>query len=541
MSGAQQSTDWWCGAVVLVWLMHQGHALAIEQAAAPRPSTDPASAAPSQLVEELSALLENGDLTSVRTRVDQALSRYPSSAPLLNLAGVVDAQQGAYGPAERHFRAAIARDSRLTPAYMNLGRLYQEHAKDDADAPEKALAVYRSLLGVDPGNAEALFQAGYLSACAGDWASSRSLLERLPVPARSRPQVLVLLAADLTGMAQRDRASEMTDALLRHPDLAEDDIVAAFPALDRLNDDRFSERLYEGLDARYAASSESLHRLGVVQMRLGRLDRARGTLDRAVETAGAPSASLLLDLARVSYKQKDFERALGYLAHARDLDPQNAEVHFFFGIASVELNLGNEAYESLKRAVALAPDNPFVNYALGAVAIHRHEPSEALPYFEAYVRLRPDDPRGRFALGAAKFYSNMLDAARVDLARAAQAPETAAGAHYFLGRIARQSNEAETAQAEIDLALKVDPQYPDALAELGLLQTRRGEYQAAERSLERALTIDPENYAATVNLTALYARTRDPRREAQAARLEALQQKRAVAAQEFLRIVRVVR
>jgi tetratricopeptide (TPR) repeat protein len=531
---------WWA-AIAFVWLLHQGHALAIEQAAARRPSTEPASAAPSQLIEELAALLENGDLTSLRTRVDQALDRYPSSAALLNLAGVVDAQQGSYDAAERHFRGAIERDRRLTSAYENLGRLYQEHARDDAGASAKALAVYRSLLGVHPENAEALFQAAYLSACAGDWASSRSFLERLPASARSRPQVLVLLAADFSGMGQPDRASETTDALLRHPDLAEDDVIAAYPALDRLNDDLFSERLYEGLDARHAASSGSLQRLGVLQTRLGRLDRARETLDRAVETAGAPSASLLLDLARVSYKQKDFERALGYLAHARDLDPQNAEVHFFFGIACVELNLGNEAYESLKRAVSLAPDNPFVNYALGAVAIHRHEPSEALPNFETYVRLRPDDPRGRFALGAAKFYSNMLDAARVDLARAAGAPETAAGAHYFLARIARQSNELEAAQTEIDLALKADPQYPDALAELGLLQTRRGEYEAAGRSLERALTIEPENYAATVNLTALYTRTRDPRRDAQAARLEALQQKRAVAAQEFLRIVRVVR
>jgi len=531
----------WRAAIAFVWLVHQGHALAIEQTAGERPSSGSASAAPSPLIEDLSVLVENGDLTSARTRVDQALSRYPSSAPLLNLAGIVDAQQGSYDAAERHFRAAIERDPRLASAYVNLGRLYQEHARDDARAPAQALAVYRSLLAVDPTNAEALFQAGYLSACAGDWASSRSFLERLPVSERSRPQVLVLLAVDLAGLGQRDGASEAIDVLLRHPDLAEDDVVAAGPALDRLNDDMFSERLYEGLDARGAASSASLHRLGALQMRLGQLDRARETLDRAVETAGAPSAFLLLDLARVSYKQKNFEQALGYLAHARDLDPQNPDVQFFFGIVSVELNLGNEAYESLKKAVALAPDNPFANYALGAVAIHRHEPSEALPYFETYVRLRPDDPRGRFALGAAKFYSNMLDAARVDLGRAAQDPATAAGAHYFLGRIARQSNELETAQAEIDLALKADPQYPDALAELGLLQTRRGEYEAAQRSLERALTIEPENYAATVNLTALYTRTRDPRREAQAARLEALQQKRAVAAQEFLRIVHVVR
>ena len=195
----------------------------------------------------------------------------------------------------------------------------------------------------------------------------------------------------------------------------------------------------------------------------------------------------------------------------------------------------------MKKAVALSPDNPYVNYALGAVAIHRHEPSEALPYFEAYVRLKPDDPRGRFALGAARFYSHDFDGARADLTRAAQVPETAAGAHYFLARIARQSDQLDAAVVEIRRSLEARPQYPDALAELGLLQTRRGEYAEAERSLTQALTLEPDNYAATVNLATLYARTRDPRRDAQAARLAELQKKRADASQEFLRIVEIVK
>ena len=43
-----------------------------------------------------------------------------------------------------------------------------------------------------------------------------------------------------------------------------------------------------------------------------------------------------------------------------------------------------------------------------------------------------------------------------------------------------------------------------------------------------------------MNLATLYSRTKDPRREAQATRLEQLQQKRAVQAQEFLRIIQVV-
>jgi tetratricopeptide (TPR) repeat protein len=496
-----------------------------------------AARAPSRLVHELTALLDAGDLTAVKVRVAEALARYPSDAVLHNIAGAVDAQQGTYRSAERHFQTAMRAEPRAAPAYLNLGRLYQEHAGEDPAALPNALAVYRELLRFDPANAEGLYQAAYVAACITEWKTSRAFLERLPEQSRSRPQALALLAVALAALGDRARAEEAATKLLAHPDLTDDDVRAVVA---RTKDDDLVERMLAGLDARGLASAESLRQLGLLEARHQRFDRARDALERAVRASGVVTAPLLIDLARVAYKQKDFQGALGYLAHARDLEPQNAEVHFFFGITCIELNLGSEAYDALKKAVALAPENPYVNYAMGAVAIHRHEPSEALPYFEAYVRLKPDDPRGRFALGAARFYSNELDAARADLDRVARFPETAAGAHYFLARIARQLNEHDKAREEIERALKADPDYADAWSELGYLQTRSGEYAAAEQSLMKALARDPDNYSATVNLATLYARTKDPRREEQAARVAALQDKRSLAAQEFLRMIQVV-
>lgn len=493
--------------------------------------------APSELVHELTAMLDAGDLAAAKVRVDEALARYPSDAVLHNIAGAIDAQQGTYGSAERHFRTAIQLEPRAAPAYLNLGRLYQEHAGEDGAALPKALGVYRELLRIDPANAEALFQAAYVAAGTSDWEASRAFLDKLPDALRSGPQALALLAVDLAALGDRAGAGEAATRLLAHPDLSDEDVRAV---IGRTKDDDLVERMLSGLDQRGRASADSLRQLGLLEARRDHFDRARDVLERAMTAAGSATTPLLLDLARLAYKQKDFQGALGYLAHARDLEPQNAEVHFFFGITCIELNLGSEAYDALKKAVALAPANAYVNYAMGAVAIHRHEPSEALPYFEAYVRLKPDDPRGRFALGAARFYSNELDAARADLDRAARFSETAAGAHYFLARIARQLNEHEKAREEINQALKADPEYADAWSELGYLQTRSGEYGAAEQSLMKALAKDPENYAATVNLTALYTRTRDPRREEQATRLAALQEKRSLAAQEFLRIIQVV-
>ena len=181
-----------------------------------------------------------------------------------------------------------------------------------------------------------------------------------------------------------------------------------------------------------------------------------------------------------------------------------------FGLICVEMNLAAEAYESLKKAVALDPENPQINYVLGAVATHRHDPAEAIPYFEKYIALEPDDPRGVFALGAALFFSNQFDQARETLQKVAARKETAAGAHYYLARIARQSNDLETARREVDAALQAYPKYADAWAELGLIQTRTAQYAEAEQSLGKALALDPNNYLANVNLATLYSRTKDP-------------------------------
>jgi tetratricopeptide (TPR) repeat protein len=273
-------------------------------------------------------------------------------------------------------------------------------------------------------------------------------------------------------------------------------------------------------------------------MRGGRFAEARAALER-VAAAGA-TVPVLLDLARAAGQGGDHKGALGYLAHARSLEPENAAVHFLFGVVCVELELGAEAYQSFKKAVSLEPESPPANYMMGAVSLHRQDQSEAVPYFEKYVRLQPDDPRGRFALGVARYQMNDLDGAQRDLDAVAERPETAAGANYFLARIARRANRPADARRHVTRAIQANPAYADAWAELGLLQTRAGEYAQAEESLLKALSMDAENYQATVNLTALYTRTRDARRDGQAARLDALQKKRGERAQDFLRIVEAV-
>ena len=467
------------------------------------------------------------------------MKAHPADPVLRNFAGVIAAQQGAFELAEAHFQTAIRLAPTGAAAYENLGRLYQERADGNPAMRAKAIATYRRLLAAEPGNVEGLFQSSFLLALDGQFAASRAMLAKLPEEVRQQPQSLAVSVADLAGMGDAAAARAIVDVLAVHPALTEADVLAVLPAMPVGPSDDVAISMLDALDRRGLASPRALRALAMIQIRGSRFAEARRVLERAVAAEGA-SAPLLMELARTAVKLKDYKGALGYLAHARSIEPENATVHFLFGMVCVEENLVREAYESMKKAVELDPDNPLVNYAMGAVSTHRHEPSESLPYFEKYVRLKPDDPRGHFALGTARFYSNQFEEAKPELERATRASETAAGGHYFLGRIARQSNDLTVARREIERALQLNAGLADAWAELGLIQTRSKEYGPAEKSLTKALSIVPEHYEASVNLATLYARTKDPRREAQAAKVSALIEHREARAQEFLRIIEAV-
>jgi Flp pilus assembly protein TadD len=496
--------------------------------------------APDAVLARVQAAVAGSDAAAADAAVSEALAAYPSDPNLHNLAGVVAAQRGAAKDAEAHFQKAIELAPRAAAAYENLGRLYQEQSATRPEAAQSAIGLYRRWLQIEPSNDEARYQLAFLLTNAGKFDEGLAEIERLPAGVLSEPHVAAVHVAALQGGKQEARAVTLARALASKPELGEADVLRVLPAFLAAPTSQAAARvLLEHLASRAGASPDVLRAQAAVQSRAGDPAGATQVLERAA-AMGPPNATLLRDLAQLAYRQRDFEGALGYLAQARTLEPSNAGIHYFFGVVCIELNLGREAYDALKKAIELEPDNPAINYAFGAVALRMHERGEALPYFERYVQLVPQDPRGRFALGVAYFHTGELDRAQEVLTEAATHKETAGGAHYFLARIARQRNDMEVALHHIQASLRLAPKEPDPRAELGQIYTRLGRFEDAEKTLRAALALDGDNYLATVNLTALYTRTRDPRKDEMAARLEKLQQKRADQAQEFLRIIQVV-
>jgi tetratricopeptide (TPR) repeat protein len=501
-------------------------------AAQPGPTALPA------MLARASAHLDARDRAAARHELTEALKLYPGSPVVRNFLGVLEAGDGNYTQAEERFREAVQRAPEYTDAYLNLGRLYQEHGGKDPQAAQKALAAYQAIVRYDPSHAEARFQSATLLLATGEFTRSLVELRRLPSADQDRPAALAVRLADHAGNGERGEADAAAEKLLAAGGFDELDVRPTLPVLLAHGRPDLAVRLLEDLRRRGRASSEDLQRLALIREDAGELVEARVRLEEAAHRR-PDDVGLLLDLARVAHKAGDKEGALGYLGHARAVDPANARVHFLFGMTCVELDLGAEAYSSLKEAVRLDPENAAINYAMGAVALHSKDPGEATPYFRKYAELEPKEARGPFALGLAAFHAKDYETARRLLATAAERAETAAGASYYLARIARAEGDLEEALRFALRSVEASPSYADPWSELGLVYLRLDQPEKAREALERCLRIDAEHYLGNMHLLMLYGRTRDPREAAQRERFEEIKKRSKEAAADFLRPIDV--
>jgi tetratricopeptide (TPR) repeat protein len=450
---------------------------------------------------------------------------------------VVEAQENHFAEAESNFQRAIQIAPRFTGAYLNLGRLYQEHPNEPR-AVEKALSVYRQLLDFEPDHVEANYQAAWLLSRAGEYAASLRYLARLPAPAQQRAPALALRCAGSAALGRLADANAAAKQLLSSSELDEADVLPIVPVLAEHHAEDLATQLLETLLRRRPASSGVLRGLAALQEKQSRFREARAALEKDLELE-QPSAALLSQLARLAYRAGDLEGALGYLAHARDLEPGNAAIHFFFGMVCVDLKLPPEAKKSLQEAVRLDPDNPSYNYALGAVLVSEKNAEAAIAHFRTYRQKLPNDPRGRFALGVAYFDAYQPDSARREFLAIADRPETRLGAHLYLGRLAMREDHLDEALRHFQLAIQANPSDPEAYAESALAHIRLKDYAAAEIELARALEDSPDHYRSNLNLLMLYQRTKDPRAEEQSRRVADLQKRAADREQSLLRSLEI--
>jgi tetratricopeptide (TPR) repeat protein len=467
--------------------------------------------------------IQADDLIAASELIDKSLANHPRDGGVLNLRGVVHARRKELTQARADFDEAVRLSPQLTPAWQNLARACQQ-----LEQAPCAVNAWQRVLRSQPGNAEAH------AALARLYVDQQKFAEAWRQLAGVKGDELEVRCLALSGLGRTAEAKEVAARLAKQREFSEENLQRMYGPLEKAKAAGVIAVLLEGLDMRGAASLLSLQKLAVAYEQLQRNADARKILERVAQLDPNNTAHLL-ELARLAEAGNDHEGALGYLAHARDLAPNMARIHFLFGVIAGELNLPIEAKQSLDKALALEPDNPEYNYAMGSVILTTRDAATAGTYFAKFVKARPQDSRGHFALGLAQFAAGDYDAAQKQMLIAQSSRVTAPGAEYYLGRIARLNGDLEEATRRLRGALAMQPKFAEPHTELARIALLKGDAEAAHRELQQALELAPESFQANEQLLVVYKRTHDARAAAQAELLKKLDEDRSKRAELMLR------
>ncbi len=467
--------------------------------------------------------LQAGDLDNATRLIEKSLAKNPRDGGVLNLRGVVHARRNEMTDARSDFAEAVKMNPQLTAGWENLGRACQELRNSVC-----AFDAWQRVARKKPQNAEAQAALAQLCADKQDFAESLRHLNA------AKPDDAALRCLDLAGLGRIAEAKVIARRLAKRSDFGEATLEGMHGPLDQPQAAEVLAILAEGLDARGAADWRTLQRLAVAYEQLHRTADARKTLERLALLDPQQSAHLL-ELARLAEDAKDHEGALGYLAHARDLEPNNARIHFLFGAIAGEMNLPIEAKQSLDKALAIEPDNAEFNYAMGSVILETRDAAAAASYFAKYVKAKPADARGHYALGLAYFAAGDYEHSQAEMNSARATKNLGPAADYYLGRMARLDGNLEEATSKLHEALALQPKFSEPHTELGRIALLRGDMDAARVELEQAVRLSPESFQANEQLLVLYKRTHDARAAAQEELLKKLDEERSRRAELMLR------
>ncbi len=497
----------------------------------------PRDAAYQRTVLGIQQQIEAGNLDAARTSIVAATARYPHNGGLENLLGIVEIQQGNTDKARAAFNAAIHDSPRLVSAYLNLSRLDMPSAAADAALRGEAMRLCEEALRLDPANDEAHYDMAAMLSWQESYQRSLEQLARLSRDSASQIGAEEVRCTDEAALGHREQVSTIAAAMASNPDLTEQDAASCLPALRQAHRADLIAMLFTASAKLHPLSPEGLRMLGLAQEAEGKPTEARATLEQAF--AQKQDETLLVDLTRVAEAAGDHQGALGYLAHARELHPDNAGYAYEFSVICVRMGLLAEARKALTEALRLEPDNPQYNLSMGMVVSFSEDPSQATPYLERFHTLRPKDAEGLLALGTASYRAKDFETASKWLQQAVGSAQTAPDAYFYLGRIARQQGRLEQATAELKKSLELKPDQPGALAELGQIHLTDQDPTQAEEEFRRALKGDPDNYLANYGLLQLYARNKDPRREEQSRRFEEVRNLKDQYDRQMMRVIEI--
>ncbi len=430
------------------------------------------------------ALIRRGDVLKSRKEYSAAIDAYwqaaslqPNSAAPVGRVGEVYLLQGRYELATGVFQAAL-RSSQGRPPFGRQARLGLAAAYAALGDQERAMALWRQVLALEPANLEAHYRLGRAYVVRSQFEEAGREFEAILASAGWHPaahyQLGLLLAAEEPQQALSHLRSALSDAALEPRAW---DMIKAVQQAQAMND-----------------QAQAMAALGGAYFNWKEWSLARRAFEQAVSRR-PDYAQAQAHLGYVLGQMGEDRAAIDHMRLAVTLDPTLVLGYYFLGMyyRTHHHPLTGRVY--FEKVLALDPDNAAACLELARTYLEEREYPQAEAWFEEAAELAADNVE--FHVIRAQFHLDLLYNLEKGLAAARKAVELApksAITHDLLGWAYYLTIRWPEAERELKKSLELNPDLAAAHYHLGILYASRGQTKSARREYQQALDLDTEGF-----------------------------------------------
>lgn len=220
------------------------------------------------------------------------------------------------------------------------------------------------------------------------------------------------------------------------------------------------------------------------------------------------SIDTLLMTGHQYYLARRYGDALYVLEKARDIYPDNPEIHYWLGYVHLAMKETQSALVDWEQAARLAPDDGRIYLAMASAYRLAGDEQNTHELREMVSRFQGDETNREIALGLLSIQRKDFQQALIHYESAAQHRPGSAHVAGYVGHAQLGLGKNKEARESYLLATRDPMAVPAAFYNLAVAETRLGNYEAAAQALQRAIQTDSNYQRAYLKLSSIEVRLR---------------------------------
>ncbi|MDZ7269859.1 MAG: tetratricopeptide repeat protein [candidate division KSB1 bacterium] len=356
----------------------------------------------------------------------------------------------------------------------------------------RAIALIEQRAALDSTDLEARLELHQLHLANGDTLAARASLDQV---VRSLHQRWQRDSSDVRLMLQLSELYRLRNDSLQAAAMTDRAIAAL---LRKVTDD--------------SSDIEDTEMLGRLYLSRGDTAGAQATYQRWVARAPGDFRGYLL-LGRLSYNNKQWQRAVDYLEQALQIENALPDAWMMHGHSNLLLNRTAEAQQSFERAVELDPGNPLANFFLGFCLSQLRQHEQALPYLRRAVARNPGEAGWWGTLAATLDELGRHAASDSAYQHALKlAPEDATLLNNYSYSLSVRGERLEEALTMVKKALEKEPANGAFLDTIGWVYYQMGKYELALEYIQKSVAVRDNSAEVLEHLGDVYDKLGQPER-----------------------------